>query len=533
MKQIYKSLLLFAGCGIMFSSCDLDKSPYGNASFWGSKEEVELGLNAAYTPLYEEEGYGRGQWWADASDDISVNRDKPNDIALTNFTASINSSSGQLDNWEIMYQVIRRANDVMRYTTPSIEMTAHDRDRILGEANFLCAYSYFYLAKRYGGLPFYDYREPDKINVPRSTKEETYTKIEAYLKDAITHFETQGLWVYEGNDASLWGKPNLGAAYGLLAKLYAHWGKYAEAKKAAEMVINSGYYQLNTTDNNGYANLFSLAGEKSNEVLFNLSNKNIRHHGTVTSVICLSGKMSGGTGWRYFAPTQSLFKAYESGDLRRAVILKQEGDLVSYKPFIKMLQQAEDEAALKAKRPAVTISAPQPILKEHISDMGTGFMGSKYLAAYDQLETWSWESGQDIPLLRYSDILLIHAEAQIFLAGGGSNNRTQGVAAAAKSFNEVRVRAFGNDASKAIAAPTFDDLVKERRCELAYEDERHFDLVRWGLAKEVYASSSAVTPAKRTFDPVKDAHFPLPQTEIDNSHGMLTNNPLAGYSSFK
>lgn len=537
MKRIYKSILILAGSVFLLSSCNLDKfSPYGNASFWTSEEEVRLGLIAAYTPLYEEEGYGRGHWWADVSDDMNVNRDKPVEIALSMFpdAGTSNTSGGHLDNWELMYKVIRRANDVMRYTTPEIEMSEPSRDMILGEANFLCAYSYFYLAKRYGGLPFYDYKNPDEINIPRSTKEETYQKIEAYLKATITHFEAQNLWVR--TDAE-WGRPNLGAAYGLLAKVYAHWGKYKEAKEAAEKVINSEKYELNKTNNNGYAHLFSLAGEKSDEVLFNLSNKGIRHQGTVTSVICLAGKMSGGTGWYYFAPTKSLFDSYQAGDLRREVTMKKEGDMISYKPYIKMLKEEEDKLAKEQNRPSKSndIEAPQPIRAKDIEDMKTGYMGSKYLAAYDVLEGWNWESGQDIPLLRYADVLLIHAEAEMFLNGGGSGNRTQGVAAAAKSFNEVRLRAFGGDATKAIAAPTFNDLMRERRCELAYEDERHYDLVRWGLAKEIYAATtSAMDPrGPRQFNPDVNAHFPLPKTEIDNSHGVLVDNPRAGYSSFK
>lgn len=538
MKRIYKSMVIIVATLILFDSCDLDKSPNGNATFWGSKDDIIYGLNAAYEPFYHEEGYGRGHWWAGAaSDDMNINRNKSDDEALTQFTLAgrNNNSGGQADNWELMYRTIRRANDVMRYTTPNIDMTEKERDIILGEANFLCAYAYFYLAKRYGGLPFYDYNNPDDFNKSRETKEVTYQKIETYLNNAIKHFENQSLWTRSDDD---WGRPNLGAAYGLLAKLYAHWAtptnyveKYTKAKVAAEKVINSNAYELNTSNNNGYAHLFSIDGEKSSEVLFNLTNKPVRNQGTVTSVICLAGNMSGGTGWYYFAPTKSLFQAYDAGDLRREVTVKTVGDLVSYKPYIKKLQ---DEVQ-KAGGDPNSIVAPQPIRTEDISDMKTGYMCGKYLAAYDKLESWNWEAGQDIPLLRFADVLLIHAEAEIFLAGGSASNRTQGVSAAAISFNKVRERAFGNNVSKAIAAPTFNDLVKERRCELAYEDERHYDLVRWGLAKEVYgATTTDLDPrGPRQFDPVVHAHFPLPQSIIDDSHGLLTNNPLPKYSTFE
>lgn len=500
--------LLFILPLFILASCDLDREPFGISNFWNTEADAWLGLNAAYEPFYNEEGFGRGHFWAGpASDDMVINRNKNDDDQLTKFIATSNASGGQFSNWQLMYRTIRRANDVMA-NTPNITMSDKSRDLILGEANFLCAYSYFYLAKRYGGLPFYDWRKPLEINKPRETKTETYIRIEAYLKEAITHFEAQDAWKRD-NDAV--GRPNLGAAYGLLAKVYAHWGKYAEAKAAAEKVINSGKYFLDKADNNGFSNLFSLEGEKHDEVLFNLVNKPIRNQGTVTSIILMSGTFSGGTGWYYFAPTQSLYNAFEAGDLRREVTLVGVGDTVHY---------LGNETVLTDKS---------------ISDMTTGYMCSKYSAAFNKLTSWNWETGADVPLLRYSDVLLIHAEAEIFLAGGGPANRTQGVPAAARSFNEVRVRAFGGDLTKAIAAPTFNDLVRERRCELAYEDERHYDLVRWGIAKEVYGAATTATDPRgpRTFDPVKNAHFPIPQKEIENTDYLLINNPNPGYSTFE
>ena len=504
--KLYK--ILFIIPLFLLASCDLDREPFGVSNFWNNEADAWLGLNAAYEPFYNEEGFGRGHFWAGpASDDMVINRNKNDDDQLTKFIATSNASGGQFSNWQLMYRTIRRANDVMA-NVPNITMSDKSRDLILGEANFLCAYTYFYLAKRYGGLPFYDWRKPLEINKPRETKTETYIRIEAYLKEAISHFEAQGAWTREKDDL---GRPNLGAAYGLLAKVYAHWGKYAEAKAAAEKVINSGKYSLDKTGNNGYAHLFSLAGEKHDEVLFNLVNKPIRNQGTVTSVILLSGTLSGGTGWYYFAPTKSLYDAFQAGDLRRRVTLAGEGDEVHF------------------------LGKTTVLTSTMIRDMTTGYMGTKYSAAYNELTSWNWETGADVPLLRYSDVLLIHAEAEIFLAGGGPANRTKGVPAAASSFNEVRVRAFGGDLTKAIAAPTFNDLVRERRCELAYEDERHYDLVRWGLAKEVYAAATTVTDPRgpRSFDPVKNAHFPIPQKEIENTDYLLVNNPKPGYSTFE
>ena len=110
------------------------------------------------------------------------------------------------------------------------------------------------------------------------------------------------------------------------------------------------------------------------------------------------------------------------------------------------------------------------------------------------------------------------------LNGGGPGNRTVAVAAAAAPFNLVRQRA----GLPAIAAPTFNDLMYERKAELAFEGgDRHFDLVRWGLAAEVYNSLPAegTYKPKRTFDPAKHRLLPYPQSQIDISNGTITQNP--------
>lgn len=511
--KLYKLLFLVP----LFASCELDKEPYGLADLWATEGNAQKGLDAAYQPFYEEEGFGRGHWWAGPlSDDMVVNRDKPEIIRLATFTDRSNTSGGMADNWKYMYRVIRRSNDVLK-NVPNIDMSESKKNIMLGEANFLCAYSYFFLAKRFGGLPFYDYKEPDNFNKPRETKQKTYENIEAYLKAAISYFEKENLWERTSSD---WGRPNLGAAYGLLAKVYAHWGKFDLAKSAAEEVINSGIYGLDKTNDNGFDHLFSIDGEKHKEVLFNLTNKEIRNEGTITSTVLMSEKLTDGKGWYYFAPTQSLrdaFNAFGQEDKRRKTTIVGEGDVVSYigKEFVLTTDPNFDS------------SKPEYAGKGSIRDMSTGYMCAKYSNAYKKLNQWQWESGADVPLLRYADVLLIHAEAIMQLAGANANNRDEGVPAAAKSFNEVHQRA----GLSYIAAPTFMDLVKERRCELAYEDERHYDLVRWELAKEVYASENDPYGG-RTFDPAKDRHLPLPQKEIDNSNGVLINNPAPGYSDF-
>ena len=78
---------------------------------------------------------------------------------------------------------------------------------------------------------------------------------------------------------------------------------------------------------------------------------------------------------------------------------------------------------------------------------------------------------------------------------------------------------------------TIDDLKRERRNELAGEwADRHRDLVRWGDAQATYAKplhdfdGTVIWPA-RTFNPQVHDVWAVPQREIDNSAGVIKQNP--------
>ncbi len=131
---------------------------------------------------------------------------------------------------------------------------------------------------------------------------------------------------------------------------------------------------------------------------------------------------------------------------------------------------------------------------------------------------------QNFAAFRYADVLQIDAEAIMILNGGYPSSRTTRVATATVPFNLVRRRA----GLATIAAPTFNDLMYERRVELAFEGgDRHFDLVRWGLAESIYNALPADGTYKptRTFIPGRQRLLPYPQGEIDNSNGSIKQNP--------
>jgi starch-binding outer membrane protein, SusD/RagB family len=483
------TLGLLSGCSKSF----LDKEPHEltDAAFWKTAEQAESALAGAYTPLSDEEALGGEEWCGmETFSDIGyMNDNYPDFIAMSEFRANQNTENDlSLNSYKEYFQVIKRASDVL-FHVPDIDMDETQKKRILGEANFLRAYGYFTLANRYGGVPLYDPANQDESASVRASADEIWAAIESSLTTATTQLS------FEHNRE---GRPAAGAAWGLLAKVYAYEKKWAESKAAAEMVINSGKHSLLPT----YSDLFTIEHEMNDETLWALGAR--EGSNPITSMIMLPNDVWGGThdeqtgaGWRLVSATENFYESYEPDDVRKeATVAKRNVDMVTYNGVTDILKAPNNQS------PVVCIKFQQPFKNVVVN----------------------FSPGLDIPAIRFADVLLLHAEAIMNLNGGGPSNRTTAVAAAAESFNLVRERA-GLDP---ITAPTFNDLMYERKAELAFEGgDRHFDLVRWGLAEEVYNALPAegTYKPKRTFIPAKHNLLPYPQREIDNSSGTIDQNP--------
>ncbi len=472
----------------------LTKEPheFTDAVFWKTAEQAEAALAGAYSPLQDEEALGGEEWCSmEAFSDIGYMNDPyPDFVAMSEFVATQNTENDlSLNSYRSYYKTIKRATDVLEYV-PEMSINEAQKKRILGEANFLKAFAYFQLAIRYGGLPIYDPKDP-AASLVRETKEKTWSVIESALIDATTQLE----WDHQE------GRPGLGAAWGMLAKVYAYEEKWSDAKTAAETVVNSGKHNLWPV----YSEVFTIEKENISEILWGLGARLNEY--PITPVLYLPNNVwggnhpePGGEGWRLVSALNSFYNSYQPNDVRKAATVAKRGvDLVTYNGFTDIL------VAPNNKSDVVCI---------------------KFMSPY-AVEYTGWAAGLNVPALRLADVLLIHAEAVMNLNGGGPRNRTTGVPAAAASLNAVRERA-GLDP---IASPNFNDLMYERKMELAFEGgDRHFDLVRWGLAKEVYDNLPAEGSYKpaRNFNPSVHNLLPYPQREINNSGGSIVQNP--GYN---
>ena len=130
------------------------------------------------------------------------------------------------------------------------------------------------------------------------------------------------------------------------------------------------------------------------------------------------------------------------------------------------------------------------------------------------------DAGNDWIILRYADVLLMHAEA--ILAGGSETTNS----AAIDSYMAVRTRAGFDPVTDRPSALTQNALLVERRVELAFENQRFHDLVRFGVADAVL-SAHAAEMGYGSYD-ARKLLLPIPAREINLSGGLLTQNP--GYN---
>lgn len=375
---------------------------------------------------------------------------------------SIQATNGIVDDYyRSFYNVIFRANTVLENLGAA---SAESAAKFEGEAKFARAYSYFNLVRLYGDIPLID-----RVTTPLE-KDIAYTRVaSASIYELIVSDLTMAV---ASLDDEFKDRASKAAAEALLAKVYLTTGNYLGAQTLCESIMNP-------------ARGFSLEDDFK-DVFYNEGNG---------EVIFAIGYAAGSNN-----DSQNF-----SAEWLNAVGRTSGVNYVT----------AEAKAALDANG-----GNRQPLSYREDSGQAGQFQVVKYLPNGDVdlgipvTSSDPTSAGNDWIVLRYADVLLMHVEA--ILAGGASTNSSN----ALTSFNLVRDRAgLDDDADDEI---TKQELLDERRVELAFENQRWFDLGRFGVAQEVL---SAFSDANGYGYSATDLLLPIPQREINLSNGLLTQNP--------
>lgn len=454
----------------------LDFEPEGQLpaeGFFETKDDAMKGVTSIYAHLRAWEMVSFAYIiMQEVPSDNSQKGSQAGDASFINDYDAFTFTSNQFvlnDYWRGRYRGINLANQCIT-NIPTIAMDEALKARLIAEAKFLRALIYFDLVRAFGDIPM-------PVEVPagpeiyvRTPKTEVYAQIVKDLTEAMAVLPA----TFGASDK---GRATSGSARGLLAKVYLYLQDYGAAAQFATEVINSGQYALE----NDYYKVFRVETENGPESVFEIQAQEVEgqdglsfcQHAEVQSV-------RGQWGWGFNIPTDDLAAAFDAaGDvIRKKVTILYRGDKTADGDSIQGVDALEG------------VDSPR-------------YNGKAYYPSWRQI-FGPYGAGQNIRVLRFSEILLIAAEAKM---------RQGDASGAAQYLNQVRQRVN----LPAIASPTLEDILLERRLELAMEGDRFFDLVRTGQAAAVLASKG--------FTPGKNEVFAIPQQQIELSEGKLTQNP--------
>ena len=504
MKINILSVLTLSLC--LFSSCSdwLDVKPEGNeneSNFWQTDQDYTKAATSMYNLMGEEGTWGSELFWEQgASDDIFFPRPSGTGlINLANLTMDGQSEGTVYGFYNFMYKMNAMANTLIDHALKVKEPTPIINNR-LGEAYFMRAFSHFMIAYRHGrvdnGVPFERYEDYDqyptgKIPEQRASVVDNYKLI---IEDLDRAFEL--LPWFAAYDSKDYGRATREAALGLKVKTYAYWAQHdPEQWKNIPALVD----QLENEGGRGllenFADVFKTENEWGKEHIWSVSSSGSTLAGSFFPGVMLDNKGWGRyNGWGYFKPTLELWAEYDENDARRPVTILQYGDEFKFFGEIrKFFSTADMECGFHFNKymDSFQYGEVDPV-------SGVGINNNHVSPNGDRPCT-----DLNVPLIRFAEMLLFKAEAYIEMGNG---------AAAAQVLNRISSRAgMGNLYQNA----TIEDLMHERRCELAGEyTDRTMDLKRWAVKYPI--AKKKLEAAKHGLKYVDRSN---PDSELDTTAG--------------
>lgn len=561
MKKIYMALLavtmlpLLAGCEDF-----LDKEITGNAideNYYDTPYKMQSALDAAYDVL-QSDSYNDQEWrFGEALGDNVIGTDEGLSSQmgqLVNFRFNT-SNTIILSRWNVNYKGIHRVNQVIsnidRVKISTTQYSAYrDIRYMLGQAKFLRAFYYFNLVKTFGGVPIRPEEESvDNLVVPRSSLEECYAYIEKDLREAAIMLPTG----YTSTTDV--GKATKGAAVGLLMKVLLYQTTPGAQSEKWEELVELGRYFIDG-ENMTLGQMIQYNGEEDWEALrkrlwFKPKELNTESDPYETAEMNLdplvgvygldyrdyyNSPLNNGSKWAY------VYQWYADGEFCKGSVFEvvfnesadgtggdtNEGAGIEFFDVGTVKMYATDEILTNIfgtdVRRDFCIHHQGNTPDGEIWQGGEGrYVSLKWYTPRKDKPKYAGDNGRNFRLIRYVDIVLMYAEAL-----NECNFREE----ALQQLNNCKAQVNTiNGSTKLYVAGGYgyvrDQIWQERRMELAFEWDRYFDLVRQRRVADVMKTYGASRANKRGFYFREGVHelFPIPQTEIDVSNGVVEQNP--------
>ena len=413
----------------------------------------------------------------------------------------LNPSNPERSFWPRLYQMVRGANETLKEVDVLEAQATGVTEEITARARFIRGFAYYHLVRLFGDVPYLD-----ETTTTIDASEMTRTPVDIVYDNIIADFEYAKEWLPDSRaNRALPGKS---AASAYLASVYLTREEYQLAyNEATDIIDKAGTYNLALDPD--YRNLFNAElTDFSQEPIFvidfvatNVGDESRDYLAAFTGFYGQATYYPSG-GWSVMVPAQAVYDSWDDGDYRKEVSF--------------------DDEALDNSGNVLPFT--------NFSSTDTRNVNRPYIAKYTamagslpQANTSGRDSESNYQLMRFAEVYLIAAEAAVEL----------GLTAEADGFiNVVRERARNGDGTNPpsavpadISGATVEDVLEERRLELAFEQKRWYDIVRRRMGNEVFGPNGfeAALPT-RNFDPSRDYLLPIPPLEITNNPN-LTQNP--------
>lgn len=416
---------------------------------------------------------------AEVTTDMAFNSGGNENLFLTqfiNFSWDASVSQFQGGNWGPSYRVIRDANLVLE-SIDNVQAGDAFKKQIAAEARFLRALAYITLYNWYGPVPLRISSKQD-ANLAKATDAELKSFVETELNTSITDLPDPGK--EEGT-----GRATKGAALGLLTKFLLNTKQWDKTESAAKRLMDLNYYKLQPV----FKDLFKVENEGNREMVFVMP--------------CIN---QGGRG-NWFAAG-----AMPTGFVSTAQLpeYKWVPGIQNFATMYRLRDQFVNTFAANDNR-LVTVMSTYVNTAGATVNLRTTVDNARSMKYFDNSAVNN-DHGNDIPIVRYADILLSRAEAINEISGPSEEVLSY--------INPVRLRA-GISELKLVDILNKDELraiiLRERGWEFVSEGKRREDLIRHG----VFISLAKARGAKARDEQVL---FPIPQVEIDANKLIVQNN---------
>jgi hypothetical protein len=487
MKFRYYISSALLGTLLMFSGCEKQIqeevfSQLDPATLFTSANGIERVLFGAYADAQINGNFGGNIWFQEewTCDQCwetggAVNLQA---VVMLNFTWDASYPTQYTELWNRCYSSIRNCNLVLENIDGS-PVDATSKARLIAEARFVRASAYYILYTFFGSVPMRLVTTSDPA-LARASEEEMLAYFEKEFTDVSKALPNRGeISGYQ------YGRATKGAAMGYLCKFYLNSKQWQKSADVAKKLMDLGIYELWPD----YTTLFTVDNEEKNKEFIwvytcsALGPGNEFMNGSFPPAYAsaVDGSMPFLSNMRNWARMDrmydSFYNSFDPADTRRKLLLTQY--INSSGKVVSLLNQDNT-------RPFKFIPDPNAIANAH---------------------------GNDLPVIRYADILLARAEALNEISGPtqASLDLIQMVRTRAGLKTPLLLSNFTKETLR-------DHILKERGWELYIEKVRRQDLLRHGK----FISSAAARGVKNAQDYRK--LFPIPQTEI-NANPLCKQNP--------